>query len=349
MAIRTTARRLGLALCLPAALAACSGRQDQPAAPPWRLYVTNEISGEVTVVEEPSHAVLAAVKLGKRPRGMQLGPDGRLLYVALSGSPIAGPGVDEDSLPPPDKAADGIGVFNTVSLKLTRILKGVENPEQLGLAGGRIYSASEATETLSVLDAEASAVLAAVPLGEEPEGVAVSRDGARAYVTVEGDGTVAVVDTARAMVVKRIKVGQRPRSLALSPGGERAYVTDENGATLTEIDTERLQVVRTAPVPGEGAKPMGVVVSPDGRRIYVTTGRGGRLVAFDATSLKPQQSVPVGARPWGVTVSPDGRFVYTANGQSDDVSVVDAASLQLLAKIKSPGRPWGVAVAPRCC
>ena len=32
-------------------------------------------------------------------------PDGSRLYVALSGTPNAGPGVDPKTLPPPDRAA----------------------------------------------------------------------------------------------------------------------------------------------------------------------------------------------------------------------------------------------------
>jgi YVTN family beta-propeller protein len=337
-------------LALAGLLAGCGQPAEQKAeAPAYRLYVTNEIAGTVTVIDEPSHTVVATVPLGKRPRGMQATADGRQIFVALSGSPIAGPGVDEDKLPPKDPAADGVGVLNTVSLKLARILKGIANPEQLAMAQGRIYSASEETELLSILDAASGNVLGTVPTGEEPEGVAVSADGKTAYVTVEGDDTVAVIDTATAKVVKRIKVGDRPRSMTLSPNGAHAYVTDENGATLTEIDTATQAVTRTVPVPGEGAKPMGVVVSPDSKRIYVTTGRGGQLVAFDAATLVMQKAVPVGARPWGVAVSPDGKLIYTANGQSDDVSVVDAATMTVITKLKSAGRPWGVVVAPKCC
>lgn len=46
----------------------------------------------MTVIDSQTHRVLATVPLGKRPRGIQLSPDGTQLFVALSGSPIAGPG-----------------------------------------------------------------------------------------------------------------------------------------------------------------------------------------------------------------------------------------------------------------
>src|SRR5271165_1240529 len=79
------------------------------AQPGYRIYVTNEGSGDLTVIDGGTHRVTATWPLGKRPRGVIGAPDKLRLYVALSGSPLAGPGVDEKSLPPADKAADGIG------------------------------------------------------------------------------------------------------------------------------------------------------------------------------------------------------------------------------------------------
>src|SRR5678815_1733509 len=79
------------------------------------VYVTNERSGDLSVIDVSTQRVLTTIPLGKRPRGLRASPDHSLLYVALSGSPIAGPGVDEDTLPPADKKADGIGVVDLKS------------------------------------------------------------------------------------------------------------------------------------------------------------------------------------------------------------------------------------------
>jgi len=58
------------------------------------LSPTSAARGDLSVVDVATKKVLATIALGKRPRGSALSPDGALLYVALSGSPIAGPGVD---------------------------------------------------------------------------------------------------------------------------------------------------------------------------------------------------------------------------------------------------------------
>src|SRR5439155_20739640 len=77
--------------------AACSRPAETPAAskapPAVRVYVTNEASGDISVIDPATQAVIATVKLGKGPRGRKISPDQEMLYVALNGSPNAPPGV----------------------------------------------------------------------------------------------------------------------------------------------------------------------------------------------------------------------------------------------------------------
>src|SRR5690348_153849 len=88
------------------------------AAAAAELYVSAEDGGEVVVVDPEKGEVAARIPVGKRPRGLRLSRDGKLLYVALSGSPRGGPGVDESKLPPADRSADGIGVVDVKARKL---------------------------------------------------------------------------------------------------------------------------------------------------------------------------------------------------------------------------------------
>jgi PQQ-dependent catabolism-associated beta-propeller protein len=347
-----------------AALAACQrGEQGRPAKlldqppppaqavsaarPSYRVFVTNEMSGDMTVINGDTHQVMATVPLGKRPRGIQLSADKSSLFVALSGSPIAGP-EDEEEHPPADKSADGIGVVDLETLTLTRVIRGVSDPEQLVVSadGRRLYIASEDTGMAVVVDAASGETLATLPVGGEPEGVGISPDGRFVYMTSEEDHRVAVIDTERNEVVKTLKVGQRPRQAAFSPDGSRAYVTGEMDGTVSVVDVSTHAVTKVIRLTGELVRPMEVDVSADGSRAYVTTGRGRTLVAIDTSTNEPVRAVTVGARPWGLTISPDGRKLYTANGPSNDVSIVDAASFAVVATVAAGTRPWGVLAVP---
>ncbi len=339
-------RSTSLLLAAALALAGC-GRNGQSAAGSNLVFVTNELSGDLSIVDGAAGRLLGTYPLGKRPRGIKLSPDGRTLYVALSGSPIAPPGTDESKLPPPDHSADGVGMFDLASRKLVGVVRGIANPEQLAVSrAGLIYAGSEAASAVVILDPQARKAVDSIAVGDEPEGVALSPDERFLYVALEGENKVAVIDVAGRRVIARVPVGGRPRSIAFSPDGARAYVTDELEGAVTEMDGRTHQVLRTFQAPGKGPKPMGVAVSPDGAKVYVTTGRAGTLVAIDTASGALAPPLTVGQRPWGVAISADGRRLFTANGPSDDMTVVDTASMQVVGKTRLGQRPWGVATAP---
>ena len=230
----------------------------EPSSASHRIYVTNEMSGDMTVIDGQTRKVVATVPLGKRPRGIQLSPDGKQLFVALSGSPIAGPGSDESKLPPADPSADGIGVVDIASLKLLRILRGVSDPEQLVISrdGKSLYIASEDTGTAVVIDVASGKTVATLPVGGEPEGVGISPDGRFVYMTSEEDHQVSVIETAQNKVIKHFSVGQRPRQAAFSPDGTRAYVTGETDGTVSIIDARKHRVIKTLRLTGELVRPM---------------------------------------------------------------------------------------------
>jgi YVTN family beta-propeller protein len=352
-----------LNVCLIATLAlsaACSGAGPAPppgsapaatpaSAPPPsgpRLYVSNETGGDVAVVDIASRSVTARIQVGKRPRGVRVSPDGSTVYVALSGSPIAGPGVDESTLPPADKRFDGIGVIDVREGKLLRTLPSGSDPETFAITrdGKRMFISNEDAGTVTVLDIAAGKVIGTIKVGGEPEGVDLTPDGRYVYVTSEEDGNVAVIDTDTLAVAATIPVGPRPRSTGFLPDGSRAYVSAENDGSVYIIDNVKRALLRKLPLSGTGMKPMGVDASPDGKFVFVTTGRGRTLVILDAATGKEVGSVDVGDRPWGLAVAPDGRTVFTANGPSNDVSFVDVERRAVTARVPTGDRPWGVAV-----
>lgn len=345
------------AACSPAPSgdAPAGGAADASASSPQAgqhgplLFVSNEIEGTVSVIDTAAREVVNTIQVGKRPRGIRSNEEGSKVFVALSGSPMGGPGVDESKLPPPERRYDGVGVIDVKSGRLERILPGGTDPEQFALSadGRHLFIANEDAGTTSVLDVEAGTIVKVIEVGGEPEGVELSPDGRFVYVTAEADNQVFVIDANSLSVVRAIDVGPRPRSTGFLPNAPRAYVSAENDGHLYVIDTTTHTVSSKVPIAGKGAKPMGVVASPDGRFVYVTTGRGRTLVKIDAdTSQMVGVPLDVGERPWGLAISPDGKTVYTANGQSNDVSIVDTHSWSVSARVPVGERPWGVVLLP---
>src|SRR5947207_52255 len=251
-----TSRVMAAAVLLLCGVVAC-GRSDQPAATPAPaaapapppqaqtpaigIYVTNETGADLSVIDAASNTVVATIPLGKRPRGIVASPDRTLLYVALSGSPIGGPNVDESKLPPPDRTADGIGVVDVRQRKLVKVLPSGPDPEQVAVSpdGKEIYVANEDAAQITVIDASDGHLIQSFKIGDEPEGVTVEPGGRRVWVTSEADGAVFGADLAAKKTVKPMRVGPTPRSVAFTPDGARAYGPSENGGTLPESDAER--------------------------------------------------------------------------------------------------------------
>lgn len=328
-------------------LAGCKGTPQSPTGPSYRIYVTNERSGDLSVIDAATHEVIATVPLGKRPRGIHASPDRQTIYVALSGSPIAPPSVDESTLPPPDKTADAIGVFDVRENKLLRLITAGSDPEEFDLSkdGTLLYCSNEDIAQASIVDIATGKVIASIPVGPEPEGVTMSPDGKFVFVTSEQGGTIAVIDTAARKTIKTIPIGSRPRHVAFFPDGLHAYVTRENDGVISLIDTIKLQPIQTIELgPAGEIKPMSVILSSDATKAYVSAGRGKRVFIIDTATNMVTASFEVGERPWGLALSPDGKTLYTANGPSNDVSVVDLATQTVIKKIKAGNSPWGVLV-----
>jgi YVTN family beta-propeller protein len=338
---------LGLALVL-----ALACNLQVQASDKARIFISLEDRGQIAVIDPSAEQVITNIPVGKRPRGIKLSRDGKVLYVALSGSPVAGPGVDESKLPPPDRTADGIGVVDLSTYKLMRILSSGQDPETFDISqdGTRLYVSNEETAEITVLNITTGAILKRIAIGKEPEGVTVRPDGKFIYVACEGDNEVVAIDAASLKVVSRMHTGLRPRSIAFSIDGSTAFVTAERSGSITVLDSLRHRTTTEIEIPSSSekspARPMGSVLSPDGNYLFVSTGRGESVAIIKMSNRKVFRSIKdVGSRPWGIDVSSDGKYIYTANGPSNDVSIIEADTGRIKNRVKVGGRPWGLVVA----
>ncbi len=318
------------------------------------ICVSNEGSGDVTLIDASSHTIVATIAVGKRPRGIHASADGKLLYVALTGSPSEGPPqLDAQGNPilrhaeeeERDAQADGIGVIDLERRVLVKKIQAGSDPEQFAISadGRHLFVANEDVGTASIVDVVSGKVDDIVRVHKEPEGVGITPDGRRVWVTCETGGEVVVFDAATHATVGEVALGGRPRSVVFSPDGKRACVPSETAGVVHVVDTERLAEIATIALP-KGSRPMGTALSRDGRRLFTGNGRAGTVSILDLQTNTVVGNVTVGKRAWGIALSPDERTLYVANGPSDDVSVVDVASAREVEKIHAGKGPWGIAV-----
>jgi YVTN family beta-propeller protein len=359
--MKSPARRLLLNLAFCTAIGFCTSARSQTGGD-YQLFVSNEHSGTVTVINGADFKVSATIPVGKRPRGIHGNPDGKTVYVAVSGTPIEPPPKldangnpifqkghddDDDDKSKSDKSADGIALVDVARKKFLRKIPAGSDPEQFALSadGKRIFVSNEDTSTATILDSATGKVAGFVPVSREPEGVGVRPDGKVFYVTCETAGDVFAIDAENFKVIGQIRIGLRPRNIDFLPDGSRAFVPSESVGEMNLIDSQNQKLLKTVAL-AKGTRPQCVRVSLDGKKLYASGGRSGTVCVIDTTTLETLNTIKVGQRPWGIALSPDGKYLFAANGPSDDVSVVDLATEKEVLKVKSPGSPWGIAVVP---
>ena len=130
--------------------------------------------------------------------------------------------------------------------------------------------------------------LAAIPVGNNPQGVAIAVDGTFAYVANSGSGTVSRIRTSDDAITATVTVGSEPVDVAMAANGTFAYVTNEGSGTVSRISTSDNAVVATIPT---CVSPRGVAISPDSTFAYLAChGTAPSCDFVRPTTPSPQRS-----------------------------------------------------------
>ena len=304
-------------------LAAVSVAQAQPFA-----YIAENSSGNVSVINTPTNAVVATVVLGAPLQGIAVNPAGTRVYATTF-------------------SGDRIFVIDTAIVALIAAIGQSAGTNPAGIAfnaaGTRGYVANVGNNTVLVFDTASNGVVANVAVGAVPVRVAVAPVGARAYVTNAAGNSVSVIDTTNNTVVATVPVGLNPRGVAVNPAGTRVYVTNANAGNVSVIDTSTNLVVATVTV---GTNPDSVAINPAGTRAYVTNESSNSVSVIDTMLNTVIATVAVGSAPEGVALNAAGTLAYVANFGAATVSVIDTASNTVVATTAVGANPRGVAVNP---
>ena len=128
--------------------------------------------------------------------------------------------------------------------------------------GSRVYVANLRSNNVSAIDTATNTVIATIPVGIYPYGLAASPDGSKVYVADFGSNSVSVIPTASNTVIgSPIPVGTNPAGVAVSPDGSKVYVADSGSNSVSVITTATNTVTATIPV-GNNPIAFGAFIQP---------------------------------------------------------------------------------------
>lgn len=207
-----------------------------------RVFVSDWYNARIWVIDGATMTVSGTLATGSAPAGLAVSPDGRFLVSA-------------------DRDADRVSVFDLATLAPHAAIRVGTRPFGLGFApDGRLFVGNVGSDDVTVLD-PAGGVLATVPVGARPYGVAFARG--RAFVTNQYADTVSVIDLATLAPVAEIAVGEYPEGIDVTSDGATVVVANWFSNTVSLIDPERLTVTGEIAT-GDGPRAFGRFIAPDG-------------------------------------------------------------------------------------
>ena len=238
-------------------------------------------------------------------------------------------------------------VFNFANVKLPAgaVLDFVEGAAQSTPDGTCLALAITEVET------SPNTVFATIPVGINPEGLAVTSDSSIVFVAdyASGNGngvSMLEAQTGELALTTLNVVGQGPNQLALTPNGQFLYISNNNNNTVSAITTG--DIAFTTAISGTGLnRPLGIAVTPDGTQVYLVNNQSNTVSVIQTSNhqLSPTP-ITVGHQPTYVAFTPNGQQAFVSNSQDNTVSVINVTSQTVGETIPVGTSPQGIAILP---
>lgn len=325
-----------------------------------RVYVTNQLSDKISVIDVANNVVARVVTVGSSPSAEEahyVVANDDFYYVTL---------ISAGEVWKLDARTDTVITTATVGgspalLALT--------PDGEKLYVSQFMNPANPTDMLQIMETATMTVtktieIAPSPLTQIPHGIRMSNDGTRIYLASLGADYVTVIDTENDSVLVQLNLNPggtapcRPLQVTLSPDDSELWVSCLDEDAIRIYDTETFLLLATIPT---GADPWHTQFTPDGTLCFVPNRVGNSVMVIDAGTRSVVKTItdPAITLPHGCGVSSDGNYVYISNGNPNgdfiprynltnvgNVIVIDVALLEIVKVLEVEQLPTGLFVYP---
>lgn len=261
-----------------------------------RIYVTNEALVTLDVVESRSFQVIKRIPLSGKPNNVDVGKDGKRVYV----------GIREG-----EGAVDIIDAASLTNAKTVPV-KGEIHNVYVTPDGKHVVAGSIAASTISVIDAAAEKLAWTLTLsaGIRPMAFTVNPDGSTKEIVVQLSNYhgIALVDFAARKETRRWELpdvpgvhketeglqGSPSHGLAITPDRKLLWATSKWYDAVMAYSLPDFKLVKVVHV---GLHPDWLTIPPDGKHLYVAVAGDDATVVVDNKTFEVVKKIPVGAVP----------------------------------------------------
>jgi YVTN family beta-propeller protein len=231
-----------------------------------------------------------------------------------------------------------VSVFDVVHVRLDREIQVGQNPTGVTVNPKRneVYVVNSGTAqtngSISVIDAEKSALVATIPVHRLPYFLEVDPSGDLAYVANSGSNSISVIDLKARREIAIAGTGEGPGVVRVSPDGKSLAVTNRLGNSVSIFQIDGRNAPRLRRVIEGCAGATDEVILPDSTKVFAACSGGHQIMAIalarsgDANApARPdalEAMLDVGRSPVHLALKPDGGELFVSNFDSDSISEV---------------------------
>ena len=313
-----------------------SGELDPRVADvPERVYVPNEESDDVAVIDPETFEVIDRFPVGDAPE--HINPDWgmeNLFVTNMNGGTLTV--IDPMTSQPSDTIELPIfpyALYYTLNGEKVMVVTNYIAQEDVADNGVHFYD----PDTWELL----GFVQVPYPGADDAD---LTADGRYLAISAEYSGYLVFIDTEEMTLAGQIEIGSLPRDVRLSPDGSVFYVTNEGLGGIQVIDALAWELLEFIPT-GEGTH--GIEFSRDTTQMYVANRAAGTISVMDLATNDVVDTWPVGGSPDQMVLNPDGSQLWASNRYHGSVSVIDTATGEVIATIETGANPHGLTYWPQ--
>jgi len=305
---------------------------DIPISTRDRVYVANQTSNTVSVIDPSSNRLLGVIRLGD-PLPGALSPlyRGELLVHGLGYSP------DGRTLAVVSIASNSVTLIDTATNKVKGKVYVGRSPHEAFFTpdGHELWVCVRGENYVSVIDPVRMEETRRIEMANGPGMTMFGPDGKYAFVCSSFTPELAVVDAALHKVIQRLpQASPFCPNIAVSPENDEVWITLKDAGKVQIYNAkppfEQKALLDTGPITNH----VNFVNNRNGKFAYVSIGGLSAVKVFRRGS-PPQliATIPVGDLPHGIWQSGDGSRIYVALENDVHAAVIDTHANKVITNV----------------
>lgn len=318
---------------------------DIPVSSRDRVYLSDQTSNTVSVVDPASEKLLGVIRLGDPTPG-NLSPlyKGQLLVHGMGFSP------DRRTLLVVSIGSNSVAFIDTATNRVKHISYVGRSPHEAMFTpdGKEVWVAVRGEDYIQVLNGKTYQPIRRITVPNGPGMTIFSPNGKYGYVVSSFTPEMVVINTKTHRIIGRVtQASPFSPDVAATPDGRQVWFTLKDIGKTQVINARppfnTIAMLDTGPITNH----VNIVRNAQGQFAYVTIGGLNEVKVF-TTSDHPElvATIPTGELPHGLWPSGDGTRIYVGLENRNGVAAIDTASNKVVSTISTGQAPQGMVYIP---